>query len=91
MGFFSFRAGRILTLSDDGFPACREGRFKKCAKNLSIFPNDQALIKRVGLAVEEAAKKRTFRISDTPSYESGKIEKPWTSGESYIDVQLSVC
>jgi transposase-like protein len=64
MGFFSFRAGRILTLSDDGFPACREGRFKKCAKNLSIFPNDQALIKRFCLAVEEAAKKRTFRHRD---------------------------
>jgi len=34
------------------------------AKNKSIFPNDQALIKQVCLAVEEAAKKWTFRHRD---------------------------
>jgi putative transposase len=33
-------------------------------KNKSIFPNDQALIKQVYLAVEEAAKKWTFRHRD---------------------------
>jgi len=32
-------------------------KIKKVAKNKSIFPNDQALIKQVYLAVEEAAKK----------------------------------
>jgi putative transposase len=35
-------------------------KIKKVAKNKSIFPNDQALIKQVYLAVEEAAKKWTF-------------------------------
>jgi transposase-like protein len=34
------------------------------AKNKSIFPNDQALIKLVFLAVEEASKKWTFRRRD---------------------------
>lgn len=37
---------------------------KKVAKNKSIFPNDQALIKLVFLAVEEASKKWTFRRRD---------------------------
>jgi putative transposase len=36
-------------------------KIKKVAKNKSIFPNDQALIKQVYLVVEEAAKKWTFR------------------------------
>jgi putative transposase len=36
-------------------------KIKKVAKNKSIFPNDQALIKQVYLALEEAAKKWTFR------------------------------
>jgi putative transposase len=36
-------------------------KIKKIAKNKSIFPNDQALIKQVYLAVEEAAKKWTLR------------------------------
>ena len=36
-------------------------QIKKVAKNKSIFPNDQALIKLVFLAVEEASKKWTFR------------------------------
>jgi putative transposase len=39
-------------------------KIKKVAKNKSIFPNDQALIKQVYLAVEEAAKKWTFRHRD---------------------------
>jgi len=39
-------------------------KIKKVAKNKSIFPNDQALIKQVSLAVEEAAKKWTFRHRD---------------------------
>ena len=39
-------------------------KIKKVAKNKSIFPNDQALIKQVYLAVEEAAKKWTFRRRD---------------------------
>jgi putative transposase len=39
-------------------------KIKKVAKNKSIFPNDQALIKQVYLAVEEAAKKWTFRQWD---------------------------
>ena len=39
-------------------------KIKKVAKNNSIFPNDQALIKQVYLAVEEAAKKWTFRHRD---------------------------
>jgi transposase-like protein len=37
---------------------------KKVAKNKSIFPNDQAIIKLVFLAVEEASKKWTFRRRD---------------------------
>jgi putative transposase len=39
-------------------------KIKKVAKNKSIFPNDQALIKQVYLAVEEAAKKWTLRHRD---------------------------
>jgi putative transposase len=39
-------------------------KIKKVAKNKAIFPNDQALIKQVYLAVEEAAKKWTFRHRD---------------------------
>jgi putative transposase len=39
-------------------------KIKKVAKNKSIFPNDQALIKQIYLAVEEAAKKWTFRHRD---------------------------
>jgi len=39
-------------------------KIKKVAKNKSIFPNDQAIIKQVYLAVEEAAKKWTFRRRD---------------------------
>jgi len=37
---------------------------KEVAKNKSIFPNDQTLIKQVYLAVEEAAKKWTSRHRD---------------------------
>ena len=36
-------------------------QIKKTAKNKAIFPNDQALIKQVYLAVEEASKKWIFR------------------------------
>jgi transposase-like protein len=39
-------------------------KIKKVAKNKAIFPNDQALIKQVYLAVEEAAKKWTLRHRD---------------------------
>ena len=39
-------------------------KIKKVAKNKSAFPNDQALIKQVYLAVEEAARKWTFRHRD---------------------------
>jgi putative transposase len=39
-------------------------KIKKVVKNKSIFPNDQALIKQVYLAVEEAAKKWTLRHRD---------------------------
>ncbi len=39
-------------------------KIKKVAKNKAIFPNDQALIKLVFLAVEEASKKWTFRHRD---------------------------
>lgn len=39
-------------------------QIKKVAKNRAIFPNDQALIKQVYLAVEEAAKKWTLRQRD---------------------------
>jgi len=39
-------------------------KITKVAKNKAIFPNDQALIKQVYLAVEEAAKKWTFRHRD---------------------------
>jgi len=37
---------------------------KKVSKNKAIFPNDQALIKQVFLAVEDASKKWTFRQRD---------------------------
>jgi putative transposase len=37
---------------------------KKVAKNKSIFPNDQALIKPMFQAMEEASKKWTFRRRD---------------------------
>jgi len=37
---------------------------KKVTKNKAIFPNDQALIKQVFLAVQEASKKWTFRQRD---------------------------
>jgi transposase-like protein len=36
-------------------------QIKKTAKNKAIFPNDQALIKQVYLAIEEASKKWIFR------------------------------
>ena len=39
-------------------------KIKKVAKNKSAFPNDQALLKQVYLAVEEAARKWTFRHRD---------------------------
>ncbi len=39
-------------------------KIKKVAKNKSAFPNDQALLKQVYLAVEEAANKWTFRHRD---------------------------
>jgi transposase-like protein len=39
-------------------------KIKKVAKNKAIFPNDQALIKQVYLAVEEVAKKWTLRHRD---------------------------
>lgn len=39
-------------------------KIKRVAKNKAIFPNDQALIKLVFLAVEEASKKWTFRHLD---------------------------
>ncbi len=37
---------------------------KKVTKNKAIFPNDQALIKQVFLAVQEASRKWTFRQRD---------------------------
>ena len=37
---------------------------KKVTKNKAIFPNDQALIKQVYLAIDEASKKCTFRQRD---------------------------
>ncbi|MBN2251090.1 MAG: transposase, partial [Candidatus Altiarchaeota archaeon] len=37
---------------------------KKVTKNKAIFPNDQALIKQVYLAIDEASKKWTFRQRD---------------------------
>jgi transposase-like protein len=37
---------------------------KKVTKNKAIFPNDQALIKQVFLAVQDASKKWTFRQRD---------------------------
>jgi putative transposase len=39
-------------------------KIKKVANNKAIFPNDQALIRQVYLAVEEAAKKWTLRHRD---------------------------
>ena len=42
---------------------CLHRKIKKVAKNKASFPNDQALIKLVLLAVEEASKKWTSRHS----------------------------
>ena len=41
-------------------------QIKKVAKNKASFPNEQALIKLVYLAVEGAAKKWTMRHRDWP-------------------------
>ena len=59
--FFKFPSEvRALIYTTNPIESLRR-KVKKVAKNKSIFPNDQALIKLVFLAVEEASKKWTFR------------------------------
>lgn len=56
---------RDLTLVYTTDPVERLNRkIKKVAEDKAIFPNDQTLIKQASLAVEEAAKKWTFRQRD---------------------------